>query len=59
MDVNTTNLNNDTPDPTDNFKLPPIRGSKNTTGIGHYKKDKIRMARNFMREQNNVENSPN
>ena len=53
MDINTTNLNNET------FKLPPIKGSKNITGIGHYKKDKIRMARNFMREQNNVENSPN
>lgn len=62
--INTTNLNNETPDLGDTFKLPPIKGSKNSMGDSgltnnYYKRDKIRMARSFLKTEHNIENSPN
>lgn len=62
--INTTNLQtNDTPDLNGGaFKLPPIKGSKTSMGQGltnnYYKRDKIRMARSFLKEEINIENSP-
>ena len=65
--INNTNLQtNDTPDLNGfsggAFKLPPIKGSKTSMGQGltnnYYKRDKIRMARSFLKEEQNMESSP-
>ena len=57
--INSTNLN-ETPDIQDTFKLPPIKGSKMDKGLtnNYYKRDRIRMARSFLKQEDNIE-SPN
>ena len=45
------------------FKLPPIKGSKTSMGAdgltnNYYKRDKIKMARSFLKEEGKMDSSP-
>ena len=57
--INATILNV-TPDLGETFKLPPIKGSKTSMGNNgltnnYYKRDRIRMARSFLKAEDNDE----